>query len=191
MIIIFIKLIMTYFKLVTLICLFNFANAFLSRTVMFNNKWYLNANKNTNNKSVLIKSIKILDSYILLNSKKDKKWVPPPPGYIPYRFKNVTCELPVGYDPNNKKKWEPPVGYIPERLKVINDINKDIENIENKDSLYSNYVENYTNNYNNNYNTIKNLEKNVNVLKKIVNVISDDTDKLIKYNNNYYHGEIL
>ena len=90
-----------------------------------------------------------------------------------------------------KKKWEPPVGYIPERLKVINDINKDIENIENKDSLYSNYVENYTNNYNNNYNTIKNLEKNVNVLKKIVNVISDDTDKLIKYNNNYYHGEIL
>lgn len=53
---------------------------------------------------------------------------------------NIKWEPPDGYVPK-KKKWEPPDGYVPESIKnekkIINEIDKKINNLENKDDLFT------------------------------------------------------
>lgn len=53
---------------------------------------------------------------------------------------NIKWEPPEGYVPK-KKKWEPPEGYVPESIKngkaVINEIDKKINELENKDDLFT------------------------------------------------------
>lgn len=53
---------------------------------------------------------------------------------------NIRWEPPEGYVPK-KKKWEPPEGYVPESIKngkaVINEIDKKINELENKDDLFT------------------------------------------------------
>jgi|SaaInlV_125m_DNA_1040241.scaffolds.fasta_scaffold17677_2 hypothetical protein len=53
---------------------------------------------------------------------------------------NIKWEPPDGYVPK-KKKWEPPEGYVPESIKigkaVINEIDEKINELENKDDLFT------------------------------------------------------
>ena len=53
---------------------------------------------------------------------------------------NIKWEPPEGYVPK-KKKWEPPEGYVPESIKigkaVINEIDEKINELENKEDLFT------------------------------------------------------
>ena len=84
-----------------------------------------------NKKNVLKNSVILLHS-----SVNNIKWEPPE-GYVPKKKK---WEPPEGYVPK-KKKWEPPEGYVPESIKmgktVINEIDEKINELENKEDLFT------------------------------------------------------
>ena len=117
-----------------------------------------------------------LDNNIISKSFKNKRWEPPE-GYIPDRFKNKKNKELDGYISNSlKKKWEPPEGYIPNSLKnkiIIEDINKKIEKIPDKESLYTS-MSKYTENINKETeiinNSINNIKKNIDK----INILSLD-----------------
>ncbi|MAT13472.1 MAG: hypothetical protein CMM02_20935 [Rhodopirellula sp.] len=117
------------------------------------------------NKNLLYNSINILKCSI-----KNKRWEPPE-GYIPDRFKNKKNKELDGYISNSlKKKWEPPEGYIPNSLKnkiIIEDINKKIEKIPDKETLYTNMCK-YT----------ENINKETEIINKSINNIKKNIDKI-------------
>lgn len=124
------------------------------------------------NKNLLYNSINILKCSI-----KNKRWEPPK-GYIPDRFKDKNFqELDSSISKSFKnKRWEPPEGYIPESLKnkiIIEDINKKIEKIPDKESLYTS-MSKYTENINKETeiinNSINNIKKNIDK----INILSLD-----------------
>ena len=125
------------------------------------------------NKNLLYNSINILKCSI-----KNKRWEPPK-GYIPDRFKdkkNNELDNYIISKSFKNKRWEPPEGYIPESLKnkiIIEDINKKIEKIPDKESLYTS-MSKYTENINKETeiinNSINNIKKNIDK----INILSLD-----------------
>ena len=90
------------------------------------------------------------------------KWEPPE-GYIPNKYKDV--------------RWEPPKGYVPDRLKtpiIIDFINKEIVNYDNKDELYSNKGDD------------KNIEIEIDKILIKIEKIKNNVKNIKKYNKKEY-----
>ena len=118
------------------------------------------------NKNLLYNSINILKCSI-----KNRRWEPPE-GYIPDRFKDKNFqELDSSISKSVKnKRWEPPEGYIPDSLKnkiIIEDINKKIEKLPDKDTLYTS-MSKYT----------KNINKETEIINNSINNIKKNIDKI-------------
>ena len=108
------------------------------------------------NKKVLKNSLTLLKASIY----NKNKWEPPE-GYVPDKYK--------------KNKWEPPEGYVPDRLKnkeIIEYINNEIENCDNKDYLYTNKKEN--------------IEIEIDKILIKIEKIKNNVKNIKKYNKNEY-----
>lgn len=103
-------------KYITLLCIINSVVAFVPSSYNFRN--YLKNSDLYCNKSVLYNGV------LLLKASLDKsKWEPP-----------------LGYVPDSQKKsirWEPPTGYVPKNKIITNKIDKDIEELFDEDTLFS------------------------------------------------------
>ena len=77
---------------------------------------------------------------------------------------NIKWEPPEGYVPK-KKKWEPPEGYVPESIKigkaVINEIDEKINELENKEDLFTDNDIDINIEIDNNLIKIEKIKKNV------------------------------
>lgn len=113
---------------------------------------------NYDNRKVLKKSLSLLRASIY----NKNKWEPPE-GYIPDKYKDI--------------RWEPPKGYVPDRLKtpiIIDFINKEIANYDNKDELYSNEGDD------------KNIEIEIDKILIKIEKIKNNVKNIKKYNKKEY-----
>tara|TARA_B110001450_G_scaffold228958_1_gene229235 strand:- start:240 stop:584 length:345 start_codon:yes stop_codon:yes gene_type:complete len=113
---------------------------------------------NSDNKIVLKKSLTLLRASIY----NKNKWEPPD-GYIPDKYKEA--------------RWEPPEGYVPDRLKfpiIIDFINKEIENYDNKDELYSKEQDD------------NNIDIEIEKILIKIEKIKNNVKNIKKYNKNEY-----
>lgn len=134
-----------------------YTNAFIPSTSVLN-KINIPNIPNSNicsSKKVIYNSVSLLRASIY--NDKQKKWDPP-----------------AGYIPESQKKWDPPAGYTPKQKEIVDNIDKDIEDLFDEDSLFTDISREtkYINNkidkllYDIEYmkDTVKNIKKHNNII---------------------------
>ncbi len=156
-------------KIVNLMLLYIcYANAFIPSTNVLNKINIPNSNI-CSSKKVIYNAVSLLRASI--HNDKQKKWEPPI-GYIPDNQKK--WEPPIGYIPDNQKKWEPPIGYTPKQKDIVNNIDRDIEDLFDEDALFTD-ISRETKYINNKFdkllNDIEHMKDTVENIKKHNNII--------------------
>jgi hypothetical protein len=91
--------------------------AFIPSTNLLNKINIPNSNI-CSSKKVIYNSVSLLRASI--HNDRQKKWDPP-----------------VGYIPESQKNGDPPVGYTPKQKEIVDNIDKDIEDLFNEDALFT------------------------------------------------------
>jgi hypothetical protein len=142
-------------KIVNLMLLYIcYANAFIPSTNVLNKINIPNSNI-CSSKKVIYNAVSLLRASI--HNDKQKKWEPP-----------------IGYIPDNQKKWEPPIGYTPKQKEIVNNIDRDIEDLFDEDALFTD-ISRETKYINNKFdkllNDIEHIKDTVENIKKHNNII--------------------
>tara|TARA_Y100000389_G_scaffold169317_1_gene175484 strand:- start:255 stop:701 length:447 start_codon:yes stop_codon:yes gene_type:complete len=131
-----------------------YTNAFI-HTTNYPNKINIPNSNICLSKKVIYNAVSLLRASI--HNDKQKKWEPP-----------------IGYIPDSKKNWEPPFGYTPKQKEIVNDIDRDIENLFDEDVLFtdiSRETEYINNKFDKLLNDIEHMKDTVENIKKHNNII--------------------
>ncbi len=142
-------------KIVNLMLLYIcYANAFIPSTNVLNKINVANSNI-CSSKKIIYNAVSLLRASI--HNDKQKKWEPP-----------------VGYIPESQKKWKTPVSYTPKQKKIVDIIDKDIEDLFDEDALFTD-ISRETKYINNKFdkllNDIEHMKYTVENIKKHNNII--------------------
>ena len=142
-------------KIVNLMLLYIcYANAFIPSTNVLN-KINIPSSNICSSKKVIYNAVSLLRASI--HNDKQKKWEPP-----------------IGYIPESQKKCKPPIDYTPKQKKIVNNIDKDIEDLFDEDALFTD-ISRETKYINNKFdkllNDIEHIKKTVENIKKHNNII--------------------
>jgi len=131
-----------------------YANAFIPSTNVLNKINVANSNI-CSSKKIIYNAVSLLRASIY--NDKQKKWEPP-----------------VGYIPESQKNWKTPVSYTPKQKKIVDIIDKDIEDLFDEDALLTD-ISRETKYINNKFdkllNDIENMKYTVENIKKHNNII--------------------
>lgn len=142
-------------KIVNLMLLYIcYANAFIPSTNVLN-KINIPSSNICSSKKVIYNAVSLLRASI--HNDKQKKWEPP-----------------IGYIPESQKKCKPPIDYTPKQKKIVNNIDKDIEDLFDEDALFTD-ISRETKYINNKFdkllNDIEHIKNTVENIKKHNNII--------------------
>ena len=142
-------------KIVNLMLLYIcYANAFIPSTNVLN-KINIPSSNICSSKKVIYNAVSLLRASI--HNDKQKKWEPP-----------------IGYIPESQKKCKPPIDYTPKQKKIVNNIDKDIEDLFDEDALFTD-ISRETKYINNKFdkllNDIEHIKDTVENIKKHNNII--------------------
>lgn len=142
-------------KIVNLMLLYIcYANAFIPSTNVLN-KINIPSSNICSSKKVIYNAVSLLRASI--HNDTQKKWEPP-----------------IGYIPDSQKKCKPPIDYTPKQKKIVNNIDKDIEDLFDEDALFTD-ISRETKYINNKFdkllNDIEHIKNTVENIKKHNNII--------------------